>query len=91
MKLKKVKDTKTQLVVEISDVSHGFCNMLKEKLLEDSHVKTATYRVEHPLVNIPKFMVETDGADPKKAVINAIAKLKTFAAKTRKDMAAAIK
>ena len=91
MEIKKIKDTKNKLVVEIAGVSHGFCNMLKEKLLEDSHVKVATYRVEHPLVNIPKFMLETDGADPKKTMLAAVAKLKTFADKTKKDLASALK
>ena len=89
--IKKIQETKTKLVVEIKGVSHGFCNMLKEELLKDNHVKAATYRVEHPIVNIPKFMLETDGADPKKTLLNAIGKLKTFAEKTKKELSASIK
>jgi DNA-directed RNA polymerase subunit L len=85
MEVKIVQDEKNRFVFEIKGVSHGFCNMLKEKLLEDDHVKIATYRVEHPLVNIPRFLVETDGADPKNTVLNAIKKLKTFVEKVQKD------
>ncbi len=92
MEIKKIKDEKNKFVFEVKGVSHGFCNILKEKLLEDSHIKTATYKVEHPLVNTPKFLVETDGSEsPKNAILNAVKKLKTFADKTQKDFAKAIK
>ena len=85
MEIKIVEDGKNKLAFEIKGVSHGFCNMLKEKLLEDDHIKTATYRVDHPLVNIPTFLVETDGADPKNTILNAIKKLKTVVEKAQKD------
>jgi DNA-directed RNA polymerase subunit L len=85
MELKIVEDSKNKLVFEIKGVSHGFCMMLKEQLLGDDHVKVATYRVEHPLVNIPRFLVETDGAEPRSVVLSAIKKLKTFAEKVQKD------
>jgi DNA-directed RNA polymerase subunit L len=91
MEIKIIEDEKNRLVFEIKGVSHGFCNMLKEQLLQDSHVKIATYRVEHPIVNIPKFLVETDGADPKKTVLGAVTKLKTFTEKTKKELSAALK
>ena len=91
MELKIVEDEKNKLVFEINGVSHGFCNILKEKLLEDSHVKIATYRIVHPLVNIPRFLVETDGADPRKTILGAVAKLKTFAEKTKKELSSALK
>jgi DNA-directed RNA polymerase subunit L len=91
MEIKIVEEEKNKLVFEIIGVSHGFCNMLKEELQKDSHVKYATYKVEHPLVNIPKFMVETDGADPKKTILSAVSKLKTFADKTKKELSASLK
>jgi DNA-directed RNA polymerase subunit L len=91
MEIKIIEDEKTKLVMEIKDVSHGFCNMLKEELLKDSHVKIATYKIEHPLVNVPKFLLETDGADPRKTVISAVGKLKSFAEKVKKDMAKSLK
>ena len=92
MEIEKIKEEKNKLVFEVKGVSHGFCNMLKEKLLEDNHVKIATYKVEHPLVNVPRFLVETDGNEsPKNAILNAVKKLKTFADKTQKDFAKAIK
>ena len=91
MEIKIIEDEKNKLVFEVNGVSHGFCNMLKEELLKDNHVKIATYRVEHPIVNIPKILVETDGADPKKAVLSAVAKLKTFTDKTKKEFSSSLK
>ncbi len=92
MKIKKIEEGKNKFVFEVDGVSHGFCNILKERLLEDNHVKTATYRVEHPLINIPRFLVETDGSEgPRNAVLSAVKKLKTFSDKTRKELAKELK
>ena len=91
MEVKIIEEKKNRLVFEL-DTTHGFCNMLKEKLLEDNHVKIATYRVEHPLVNIPTILVETDGDEStKNAVLNAVKKLRSFIDKTRKDFAKELK
>ena len=92
MKINVIEDQKNKLVFEIEGVSHGFCNILKEKLLEDSHVKTATYRVEHPLVNVPQILVETDGsASPRNAILSAVKKLKTVADSTKKELSKELK
>lgn len=92
MEIKKIEESKNKFVFNVDGVSHGFCNMLKERLLEDDHVKIATYKVEHPLTNIPRFLVETDGSEtPRNAVLNAVKKLKTFADKTRKELAKELK
>ena len=89
MEIKILTDEKSKLVFEIPGVSHGFCNMLKQQLLDDSSVKTATYKVAHPLVNIPTFMVEA--TNPKAAVQNAVKKLRTFADKTKKELSSSLK
>lgn len=92
MEIKKIEESKNKFVFNVDGVSHGFCNMLKERLLEDDHVKIATYKVEHPLTNIPRFLVETDGSEtPRNAVLNAVKKLRTFADKTRKELAKELK
>ena len=91
MKINVIEDQKNKLVFEIEGVSHGFCNILKEKLLEDSHVKTATYRVEHPLVNVPKMIVETDGASPRKTVVDATKRLKKACEKFESEFSKEVK
>ena len=92
MEINKIEESKNKLVFEVKGVSHGFCNMLKDQLLKDSHVKVATYKVEHPLVNVPKIMVETDDSEsPQNAVLGAVSKLKSFAEKTKKELSKSIK
>lgn len=92
MELKILEDEKNKMVIELDGVSHGFCNMLREKLLENSHVKIAAYKINHPLINKPNFLVETDSNEsPKNAFLGAVKKLKTFSEKVKKDFAKDIK
>ena len=71
MELNVIEQKKGSLVFEIIDGTHTFCNILKKELLTDSHVKVATYAIKHPLISSPKFILETDGEDCKKALISA--------------------
>ena len=74
MEINFIEDKKNVVVFEIKDVSHGFCNLLKEELVKDKNVKLATYRIDHPLVGIPRMKVEA--SDAKAAVKKAIKSLK---------------
>jgi len=71
-----IEEGKNKIEFEVGGVSHGFCNILKDELNKDSHIKIASYRVKHPLVSKPRFVVETDGADAKKTIISAAQKVK---------------
>ncbi len=76
MKVKVIEDNKNKLVLEIRGEGHAFCNALKKELWNDKHVKTAAYKIEHPLVGIPTMIVETDGKEtPKKALTEAAKRL----------------
>ena len=75
MELKILEEKKNKLVVELDGETHSFCNALKKELWNDKSVKSAGYNIEHPLVGIPKIVVETDGKDPKKALIDAAGRL----------------
>lgn len=83
MNIRFVEDKKNSIVFEIEDVSHGFCNLLKEELVKDKSVKLATYRIDHPVVGIPRIRV--DGDDPKKSVKTAIKALKKETADFKKE------
>lgn len=72
MELKVLEEKKNRLVFELEGESHTVCRALQKELWQDDHVKAAGYDIPHPLINKPKFVVETDGADPKKTVISAI-------------------
>ena len=67
--------TASELKVDIEGVSHGFCNLLQKKLLEDKRVDMAGYDLPHPLASNPMIFVRTKGAaQPKAALIRAAEK-----------------
>ena len=48
MKVKVLKKAANELKIEVEGVSHGLCNLLQKKLLEDKRVDLAGYDVPHP-------------------------------------------
>lgn len=69
--------SKNSLIIEIKGADHTLCNLLKAELSNDESVTIATYRMGHPLVATPVFIIQTDGSkDPDKALLDAVAKLK---------------
>ena len=80
MKVKILKEKKNRLTIEIREEGHVFCNALKKELWNDSHVKVAAYKIDHPLVGVPTVVVETDGKEsPKKALTEAAKRLSKVA------------
>ncbi len=80
MEINVIEQSKHKMVFELKGEDDGFCNALKDELYNDSDVKLASYRIEHPLIDIPKFIIETKG-DAKKALIDAAKRLKKSALK----------
>jgi DNA-directed RNA polymerase subunit L len=81
MEIKILEEKKNRLVFEVKGESHTICRALQKELWNDSHVKAAGYNIDHPLVGVPKFVLETDGADPRKTVSSAIKRLQKTAEK----------
>lgn len=90
MEVKIIEEKKNKLVFEVPGEGHTLCNVLQKELWNDSHVKAAGYNIAHPLINIPKFILETDGADPKKTISAAVKRITKDIAKI-KDQAKKIK
>lgn len=90
MEINIVEEKKNKLVFEVKGETHTLCNALQRELWNDSHVKAAGYNIKHPLINIPRFMLETDKADPKKTISAAVKRLTKEATKL-KDHAKKIK
>lgn len=90
MEIKILEEKKSRLVFEVKGESHTLCRALQKELWNDSHVKAAGYNIDHPLVGVPKFVLETDGADPRKTVSAAIKRLQKTAEKF-KDIAKKIR
>lgn len=74
------------LVFELKGETHTFCNALKHELQTAKGVTLATYRIDHPLVGIPTFTIETKGVDPKKALKEALSNLKKKAKEFQKEV-----
>ena len=88
MELKILEDAKNKLVFQLKGEDHTFCNILVKELQKDDSVKSAAYRIDHPLERIPTLLVEAD--DPRKAIKKAIASLKKqaqdFLSKVEKEL-----
>ena len=76
MELNILEDKKKRLVFEIKGEDHTFCNVLREELTNDEAVSIAAYNVSHPLIGIPKFIIETNNdKEPRKALKDALSRL----------------
>ena len=76
MEIKILEEKKNKMIIEVIGESHSFCNAIKKELWNDKSIKSAGYNIEHPLIGIPKIVVETDGSkEPKKALIDAAGRL----------------
>ncbi len=80
------EDTKTRLVFKLKGETHSFCNVLKEELLNVKGVTIATYRIDHPLIGVPQFIIETKGVEPKKALKDALKSVKKQAVDFKKEV-----
>ncbi len=68
MKLRVLQKEKDKIVLEVSDETHTFLNLLREKAWEVGS-KQASYMIEHPYLSEPKFIVKAD--NPIKILSNA--------------------
>lgn len=75
MELNVREKKKYRLVFELKGADHTLCNALKNELWNDEDVKVATYAIEHPLIAVPKFILETKSKDATEALTDAIARL----------------
>ena len=61
MKINVVKKSGNELKIEIEGGTHGLCNLLAKRLLEDKTVDFAGYDVPHPLASNPIIYVRMKG------------------------------
>ena len=77
MEINVLEEKSKRFVFELKGEDHTLCNALREELWNDKSVKVSAYNISHPLVGVPKFIIETDGTkEPRKALKDAIARLK---------------
>jgi len=77
MKIIVLKRSENELKIEIEGGTHGVCNLLQRRLLEDKRVDFAGYDVPHPLVSNPLIYVRMKGnTKPEEALIKAVEKVR---------------
>ena len=90
MEIKIIEEKKKNLVLEVKGVNHGFCNALVKELWNDKDIKSAGYNIDHPLVGVPKIVIESKD-DAKKSLANAVKRLKKTSEDLRKEFLKVVK
>ena len=87
MEINVLEEKKKKMVFELKGENHTLCNVIREELWNDKAVTISAYNISHPLIGVPKFMVETDGEkEPRKALKEAITRLKKKNAEIREQL-----
>ncbi|HMK95381.1 MAG TPA: DNA-directed RNA polymerase subunit L [Candidatus Limnocylindrales bacterium] len=77
MKINVIEKSENELKIEIVGGTHGLCNLVTKRLLEDKDVDFAGYDVPHPLASSPTLYVRTKGSvTPEDALAKAIKKIR---------------
>lgn len=76
MEIKVLESSKKKIIFELKGVDHTFCTFLKDELWNDERVDTAGYSIDHPLIGVPRFVVEVKDGSPKDALVDAVKRLK---------------
>jgi DNA-directed RNA polymerase subunit L len=77
VKVNVLKKSDNELKIEIQGTSHGLCNLIQKRLLEDEHVDFAGYDVPHPLASSPIIFIKMKGKHkPEDALVTAALKVK---------------
>jgi DNA-directed RNA polymerase subunit L len=77
MKINVIKKSGNELKIEIEGSSHGLCNLLQKRLLEDKEVEIAGYDIPHPLAASPVIYMRMKGdAKAEDALIRAAQKVR---------------
>ncbi len=72
MELELVEKGEGSLLIKVRGEEHTLCNLLRKTLSDDKHVVAASYAIEHPLTEPPKFYVKTKkGKTPERALTDA--------------------
>jgi DNA-directed RNA polymerase subunit L len=85
MEFKVLEESKNKIVFELVGETHTFCNALKKELQDNKDVKLASYRIDHPLVGVPRFILETT-SEPRKVLKAALNSLKKKAEEFKKEV-----
>jgi DNA-directed RNA polymerase subunit L len=75
MEIEVLKEEKDLLELSFSETDQGLLNMIKEALWKQAGVEMASFRLDHPEISKPVFMLKTKGKDAKKVWNSAVESL----------------
>lgn len=81
-----LKEETHELQVQFSEIDHGFLNLIKEAIWQQSGVEMASFKLEHPEVSKPLFILKTKGKDAKKVWNSALDSAKDQLEKLGKEL-----
>jgi DNA-directed RNA polymerase subunit L len=85
MDVKVLVKEKNVLELELGGGDQSLAQVLAEKLNQDKDVEFAAYKVEHPIVALPRLIVRTKKGDPGKLVLQKLKELKKEVSDFRKQ------
>jgi DNA-directed RNA polymerase subunit L len=65
MQLEILKDEKDELRLRFDTRDQGFLNLIKEAVWKQSGVEMAGFKIEHPEIGMPEFVLKTKGKKAK--------------------------
>jgi DNA-directed RNA polymerase subunit L len=87
MEARVLRESYTEMELELVGEDHTFCNALREALSSNDKVIAASYRVEHPLLGNPKLYLKTKRIKvPKKEKVVPLRKVKGIGAVREKQL-----
>ena len=91
MELERLEEGEHDLTFKVVGEDHTFCNALRSVLLEDANVVNASYTVEHPLLEAPKFHVRVKRGSPELALTRAAQRMLKSLEELREKLLKALK
>jgi len=77
VKINVLQKSGKELKIEIEGGTHGLCNLIQKRLLEDKTVDFAGYDIPHPLASNPIIYVRMKrNVKPEDALIKAVEKVR---------------
>ncbi len=86
MEIEVLKEEKDELQLTFSETDHGLLNMIKEALWKQAGVEMAAFKLAHPEISRPVFLLKTKGKDAKKVWNSAIDSLSEDLEKLDKEI-----
>ncbi len=70
MEINVLEKSDNKIIFELIGEGHSFCNSLKKELWNQKATVAAGYTIKHPLVGIPRMVLETDGSKSPEEILS---------------------